>query len=169
MIRLKKIGHVLFRVSDLERSKAFYRDILGFKIAEEDPKHGRDVFMTLGDDFHNIDLVQHDSPAVAQHPDGAQVGLGHVAFLVDSYEALAESYRTLVDHGVEIQRAIDHVNQRSFYFLDPDGNRLEIYYEIPGSLQRFANGRGDRDDVLPVSRPGEPLPAWLSESWPAKE
>ena len=168
MIRLKKIGHVLLRVSDLERSKAFYRDVLGFKIAEEDPAHGRDVFMTLGDDFHNVDLVQHPSPDGAERPSRTQIGLGHIAFQVDSYEALRESYRTLLDHGVEIDRAVDHVNQRSFYFMDPDGNRLEIYYEIPGSLERFADGRGDRDDVLPVSRAGEPMPVWLSEPWPPK-
>jgi catechol-2,3-dioxygenase len=169
MIRLKKIGHVLFRVADLERSKAFYRDILGFKIAEEDPKHGRDAFMTLGDDFHHLDIVQHPTPEGAARPTRDQIGLGHVAFQVASYEALGEAYRTLIDHGVPIDRAIDHVNQRSFYFSDPDGNRLEIYYEIPGSLERFADGRGDRDDVLPVSGPGEPLPAWLSEPWPPRQ
>src|SRR3989442_4117094 len=47
MIRLKKLGHVQLRVADLERSKAFYRDVLGFRVAEQDPKHG-DLFMTLG-------------------------------------------------------------------------------------------------------------------------
>jgi len=165
MIRLKKLGHVQLRVADLERSKAFYRDVLGFRVAEHDPKHG-DVFMTLGEDFHTLDLVQHPSPETAKGP-RRPLGVAHVAFQVSSYEALREASRTLLEHGVEIDRAVDHVNQRSIYFLDPDGNRLEIYYEMPGALQRFPEGRGDQNFELPVTRAGEPLPAWLSERWPS--
>ena len=70
-----------------------------------------------------------------------------------------------ISSGVEIQRAADHVCQRSIYFADPDGNRLEIYYELPGALQRWPNGRGDGDQQLTVTTPNEPLPAWLSERW----
>ena len=66
-------------------------------------------------------------------------------------------------------RAANHVNQRSFYFADPDGNVLEIYYEMPYALELFPNGRSDDDEALPVSGPGEPLPPWLSEDWPASE
>ncbi|PYM16620.1 MAG: glyoxalase [Candidatus Rokuibacteriota bacterium] len=167
MIGLTKIGHVLLRVADLERSKAFYRDVLGFKIAEQDPEHGRDVFMTLGEDFHTIDLVQHQHPDSAERPTNTQIGLVHIAFQVGNYEALKDAYATLLKHGVTIDRAIDHVSQRSLYFADPDGNRLEIYYERPGSLQLFGDGsRGDRDYQLAVNGPGEPLPGWLSEPWP---
>ena len=39
MIKLQRIGHILFTVRDLERSKAFYTNILGFKVLEQDP-HG---------------------------------------------------------------------------------------------------------------------------------
>ena len=63
---------------------------------------------------------------------------------------------------------MDHVNQRSIYFADPDGNRLEIYYEMPGALARFPEGRGDQNRELAVSSAGEPLPAWLSEQWPGR-
>ena len=165
MIRLKKLGHVQLRVADLERSKAFYRDVLGFRLAEQDPEHG-DLFMTLGEDFHTLDLAQHPSPETGRGP-SRPLGVAHIAFQVPSYEALREAYRTLLEHGVEIDRAVDHVNQRSIYFRDPDGNRLEIYYEMSGALQRFAAGRGDKNVELAVSRPGEPLPDWLSERWPA--
>jgi hypothetical protein len=75
----------------------------------------------------------------------------------------------LVDKGVPIMRAANHVNQRSFYFADPDGNVLEIYYEMPYALDLFSNGRSDEDEALPVSGPGEPLPQWLLEDWPAPE
>src|SRR5512142_3442160 len=58
MIKLAGIGHVLLRVADEEASKRFYRDVLGFQVAEQDPEHGG-VFMTLGDGFHTIDVPQH--------------------------------------------------------------------------------------------------------------
>ena len=52
-------------MADLERSKAFYRDVLGFRVAEQDPKHG-DLFMTLGEDFHTLDMAPHESPETAR-------------------------------------------------------------------------------------------------------
>lgn len=168
MIKLKGIGHVLLRVADQEASKRFYRDVLGFVIAEEDPDHGG-VFMTLGDNFHTLDIGQHPSPEQAQRPQRGQIGLGHIAFQVGSYAALREAYAHLVNSGVEILRATNHVNQRSFYFADPDGNTLEIYYELPHALELFAEGRADQDEALMVSGAGEPLPAWLLEDWPGPE
>ena len=79
---------------------------------------------------------------------------------------MRDAYAHLLDSGVEIQRAVDHVCQRSIYFTDPDGNGLEIYYEMPNALALFPNGRGDEDERLPLSRAGETLPAWLQEEWP---
>ena len=168
MIKLTGIGHVLLRVADQEASKRFYRDVLGFWIAEEDPEHGG-VFMTLGDSFHNLDIGQHPSPENAPRPQRGQIGLAHIAFRVGSYAALREAYAHLLENGVEIMRATNHVNQRSIYFSDPDGNVLEIYYEMPHALELFANGRGDEDGALPVSGPGAPLPQWLLEDWPSPE
>ena len=165
MVRLTKIGHVNLRVADEARSKAFYRDVLGFRVSEADPEHGG-VFMTLGVDFHNLDLSQHPDPDGAQRPGPDQVGVSHIAFQVGSYADLRDSYLALQKHGVEIRSATDHVSQRSIYFADPDGNRLEIYYEIPKALGNYPEGRGDQDLALPVSRPGEPPPAWLFEEWP---
>jgi catechol-2,3-dioxygenase len=165
MIKLAGIGHVLLRVTDEEKSKRFYRDVLGFLVAEQDPEHGG-VFMTLGDGFHTLDITQHPAPQEATWPQKGGLGLVHIAFKVASYPALREAYAHLLAQGVEIQRATDHVCQRSLYFTDPDGNGLEIYYEMPRALELFPNGRGDEDEALPLSRAAEPLPAWLTEEWP---
>src|SRR5262249_58567264 len=83
-----------------------------------------------------------------------------------SYAALRDAYTHLLANGVKIHRAVDHVCQRSIYINDPDGNGLEIYYEMRDALSLFPNGRGDEDERLPLSRPAEPLPAWLFEDWP---
>jgi catechol-2,3-dioxygenase len=168
MIKLTGIGHVLLRVADEAASKRFYREVLGFRIAEEDPEHGG-VFMTLGENFHTLDIAQHPAPENAPRPRRSQIGLAHIAFQVGSYAALREAYKHLIESGVEIMRATNHVNQRSIYFSDPDGNVLEIYYEMPRALELFADGRGDEDEALPVSGPGDPLPQWLFEDWPPPE
>jgi hypothetical protein len=81
---------------------------------------------------------------------------------------LREAYAHLVGNGIEILRATNHINQRNFYFGDPDGNTLEIY-ELPRALELFFGGRADQDEALKVSGPSEPLPDWLLEDWPAPE
>ena len=158
MIKLKGIGHVNLRVADEQVSKRFYRDVLGFVIAEEDPEHGG-VFMTLGNNFHTLDIGQHPAPEAAQRPQRGQIGLGHIAFQVGSYAALREAYTHLVGSGVEILRATNHINQRSFYFADPDGNTLEIYYELPHALELFRGDRDDHDEALQVSAPANRCPS----------
>lgn len=157
-IKLDRIGHCLLRVKDAERSKKFYIDVLGFQLMEQDPDHGG-VFMSLPGDGHTIDISQVENPEAAQtSPSGRdQLGLVHIAFKVGSYEGLKEAYDTLQANGIEVQRMMDHVSQRSIYFTDPDGNGLEIYYEYPTARELFLKGRGDED--LPFSF-DDPLPEW---------
>jgi len=150
MIQLKRLGHILLRVADVEQSKAFYSGLLGFEIVEEDPNHGG-VFMTLGEHGHTLDLVSADGPAPARLSP-QQVGMQHFAFQVDSFEALKDAYFTLQDNGVDVMRAIDHVSQKSIYFADPDGNTVEIYYELPQALAMFREGREDRDEPFAFER-----------------
>ena len=150
-MHLKELGHILLRVLDLERSKKFYSEVLGFQILEEDPAHGG-TFMALPGQSHAIDLFQAKDLEAAERQTPGVRGLGHIAFRVDSEDALREAYATLKEHGVEITRTIDHVSQKSVYFNDPDGNTLEIYYELPDALEMFARGREDRDVPLTLDR-----------------
>ena len=151
MIQLKGLGHVLLRVSDLERSKTFYSKVLGFEIVEEDPEHGG-TFMALEGQSHVIDLVPVKDQEAAQRQTPGVLGLGHIAFRVDSEAALRDAWISLQDDGVEIVRTVDHVSQKSVYFHDPDGNMLEIYYERPDARELFRQGREDRDEPLVFTR-----------------
>lgn len=154
MIRLQRIGHVLLRVADLERSREFYTKILGFEVMEQDPEHGG-LFMALGGHAHTLDLFPAQDTTAPARPAGA-AGLGHVAFQVESEAALQEAWESLQDFGVEITRTIDHVSQKSIYFRDPDDNLLEIYYELPNAREMFLTGRADRDAPLVFRRDGGP-------------
>ncbi|PYM43790.1 MAG: hypothetical protein DMD77_09550 [Candidatus Rokuibacteriota bacterium] len=147
MIRIMRIGHVALRVADIERSRKFYSTLLGFEVVEEDPEHGG-VFMALEGLSHTIDLFPIPEGQAAPAPTPGAVGVRHIAFLVDSEQALKDAYLTLRASGVAIERAVDHVSQKSVYFHDPDGNLLEIYYELPHARALFREGRGDRDAPL---------------------
>jgi catechol-2,3-dioxygenase len=152
MIQLKRIGHVLLRVLDLEQSRRFYTEVLGFQVMEQDPAHGG-VFMALDGHAHTLDLFPLAADAAeARRPTHDGAGVQHVAFQVDSGDALRDAYWTLVDREVKVVRAVDHVSQQSIYFHDPDGNLLEIYYELPNARELFLAGRGDRDTPLVFER-----------------
>ena len=151
MVQLTGLGHVLLRVLDLERSKKFYAEVLGFRVLEEDPEHGG-TFMALEGQSHAIDLFAVQDLEAAQRQTPGVRGLGHIAFRVESEGALKDAYATLEEHAVPISRTIDHVSQKSIYFNDPDGNTLEIYYELPDALEIFARGRNDRDVELDLKR-----------------
>jgi catechol 2,3-dioxygenase-like lactoylglutathione lyase family enzyme len=66
MIVPKRLGHVVFRVADIARSKDFYTRLLGFRVVEEDPDHGG-VFMGLGEEIHTLDLIPAPRPRRAGH------------------------------------------------------------------------------------------------------
>ena len=156
MIKLQRLGHILFSVRDLERSKDFYTRILGFKVLEQDPEHGG-LFLAIDGLGNTLDLFQCTNPdAVAQSDEdlAGRNGLGvrHTAFAVETEDDLRDAYFALQAAGVPILRAIDHVSQKSIYFHDPDRNLLEIVWERPDALEIFAQGRGDEDKPLTFSR-----------------
>jgi catechol 2,3-dioxygenase-like lactoylglutathione lyase family enzyme len=159
MIKLQRIGHILLTVRDLERSKAFYTSILGFKVLEQDPDHGG-LFLSLGEYGNTLDLFPSTDPdAFPRGPSGLGqrqgLGLKHIAFAVASEDDLRNAYFALQDAGVAIHRAVDHQSQKSVYFFDPDDNMLEIVWERPDTRAIFAQGRGDTDKPLEFERPGK--------------
>ncbi len=124
---IERVGHVVLKMRDLDAAKRFYRDILGMKITDE--REGFGVFFRFQDYHHDIAVFKVDAAAEAPRPN--QVGLAHVALVVDSYDTLKSMYQHLKDHDVPIVRTVDHGITRSVYFKDPEGNELEIYCEVP--------------------------------------
>lgn len=150
MIELKGIGHVLLQVSNLQVAIEFYRNLLQFELVEESSAgHQSMAFLSLGESGHNLDLMEVEAERL---PPKGQSTLGHLAFGVESFEMLEKAYFHLLDAGVNIFAAIDHVSQQSIYFQDPDGNTLEIYNEEANALELFRQGREDRDSPLEFQR-----------------
>ena len=126
---LKKLGHVVLKVRDLDRSEAFYTGAVGLRVTGRLP--GRMVFFSVpgNDDSHDLAIWKVGRDAAS--PEAKQVGLFHVAWQVERAEDLEPLYRHLLVKGVKVQGTTDHGANLSVYFEDPDGNMLEFTYERP--------------------------------------
>jgi catechol 2,3-dioxygenase-like lactoylglutathione lyase family enzyme len=127
-IRTQGLDHVALTVSDLERSTAFYRDVLGLRGRHEELR----VPMFMLAEGRGVALF----PVEAMPGDGGSgepdIRVAHVAFRVDR-EEFDRARRELSEAGVEA-RFSDHGNVHSLYFKDPDGHKLELAtYEVAGA------------------------------------
>ena len=126
----RKLGHVNIFVRNAERARDWYEDLLGLHTYGFTP--GRAAFMTsdLGNS-HEIALVEvgEDAPG----PQKGQVGLNHLAWYMDSLDDLKELYFRMKEKHIEIERVSDHGHAIGIYIRDPDGNGIEVSYEMPSS------------------------------------
>jgi catechol 2,3-dioxygenase len=125
-----RIGHVHLKVADLERSLAFYRDVLGF---EETQRYGNSaVFLSAGGYHHHLALNTWESLG-GRPPAPGTTGLYHVALLYPDRATLADALRRLQRAGIPLDGAADHGVSEALYLRDPDGNGVELYRDRPES------------------------------------
>ena len=128
MLKPKQLGHLVLRIRDLERSEQFYTGILGLEVTERIP--GRMLFMSAaGDSSHELALmaIGDDAPG----PDPSRVGLYHFAWEMNSFEDLQALYSKLQREDIRIAGIGDHGISVGVYLFDPDGNEIEVFYELP--------------------------------------
>jgi catechol 2,3-dioxygenase-like lactoylglutathione lyase family enzyme len=133
---------VVLYVKDLDKMVAFYRDVLGLVKYREHA--GRMVFLTADPNIEDHEL------ALAKGREGDAKIVAHIAWRVDSpadVKAYYERFKTL---GVPIDHCVSHAyeemgNTVSCYFLDPEGNRLEIYALVPERDEKRINRPLDLD------------------------
>lgn len=127
--RIGKLGHIALHVQDLERSARFYTQILGLQISDvyaDGMMPGGAVFLRCNTDHHGIALFQ------ATEEQLAGAGLHHLAFEVATLDEVVRAREHLLQHQVPIdfdgrRRAGCQI---AVEFRDPDGHRLEIYWDI---------------------------------------
>ena len=139
------IGHVHLKVADLERSLAFYRDVLGFELTQRFGSQA--AFLSAGGYHHHLGLNTWESRGGSAPPPGS-TGLYHVAIVYPTRVLLADALRRLQKAGVPIEGASDHGVSEAIYLRDPDGNGVELYRDRPreqwprasdGSIEMFTH------------------------------
>ena len=124
--------HIALRVRDIERSKAFYQDILGMEVVwAPDPQN---VYLSSGCD----NLALHELAQEAE-PSPAQQQLDHFGFAIESIERVRELEKEFRDKGVKIIHPfkVHRDGSASFYCADPDGIVIQMLYEPHLSRQEI--------------------------------
>ncbi len=134
-----RIGHVHLKVSDIDKSLAFYQGLLGFEIMQ---RYGSQaVFISAGGYHHHIGLntwYSRNAPPAPQH----SAGLFHTAILYPTRRDLAIVLKRLIDAKYPLTGASDHGVSEAIYLDDPDSNGVELYWDKPRNLWPFdANGQ----------------------------
>lgn len=150
------IGHVHLKVSDLERAVKFYSEVLGMEVMA---RYGRQAaFLSYDGYHHHLGLNTWESLGAPPAPRRA-AGLYHFAVLYPSREALATAVKRVLERGVRLEGASDHLVSQAVYLSDPDGNGLELYWDRPpeewprdqdGQIQ-MATERLDLDELLSLA------------------
>jgi catechol-2,3-dioxygenase len=118
-----RLSHVTLRVQDLERSIAWYGEVVGMEVVEA---IGPIAFLTFDFEHHRMALIQ---TSVSSNNEPGAPGLDHIAFTIDSLGQLLSTYRRLADLGHKPYLPINHGVTTSLYYRDPDGNGVEFNVE----------------------------------------
>jgi catechol 2,3-dioxygenase len=141
MLKPLGIGHVVLKVRDLDRSLAFYRDLLGFQVVGE--LSNVMIFLSAGrGNHHDLALLRVGEHAPSPRPNA--IGLYHVAVQLTDWTAVQAAHALLVERGM-LKGAVDHGVSRSLYTVDPDGIEIELYCDAPRS-----EWEGRVDEVMTV-------------------
>jgi catechol-2,3-dioxygenase len=130
---VQRLNHAVLYVRDVERSTAFYRDVLGFRVKVETP--GRAAFLQAeaSTNDHDLGLFAIGAGAGASEAGRRTVGLYHLAWEVDTLAELARVRDALLQAGALVG-ASDHATTKALYAQDPDGLEFEVSWLLPADL-----------------------------------
>ena len=127
-IKVKKLGHVVYEVSDVDRSTQFWTEVMGFHVSDRN-ENGM-VFLHCAGDHHTIALVPSPGKKKPARTDQSTLQIHHWAMEVDSMETLLKAREFLQSRGIEIayEGRRGAGGNPGIEFRDPDGYVVEIYY-----------------------------------------
>ena len=145
---INRVGHVGIHVTDMDRSLEWYQDILGLTLTGRfeapGPAEGEIAFMRFDDWHHDMVLFTHPRPVTDENRNTGYNGLQHIAMEISTRDEWLKALHHIRKKGIAIQGPLVHgyegidrqvgfeggSGSRSFYFLDPDGNSIELYSDM---------------------------------------
>ena len=139
---IQRLNHAVLYVRDLERTKAFYTEALGFRIVNEIPGMGAFFQAPGSTNDHDLGTFAIGEGAGPSTAGRSTVGLYHLAWEVDTLAELQRLAGVLSERGA-LAGASDHSTTKSLYAHDPDGNEFEVAWVVPLDLldQAALDGR----------------------------
>ena len=130
-MEVKELGHLVLYVRDVERSAAFYGEVLGWRRITPAGSGLPVAAFSSGRTHHELLLIEVGD--AEGPPRGRHLGLYHFGLKVgESDDELREALTRLEGAGATVVGASDHTVTHSLYALDPDGNEIELYVDVPG-------------------------------------
>ncbi len=119
-----KFAHFVLRTSRYAEMIQWYRTVLEAEVMVGTPSA---TFLTYDDEHHRVALL--NMPGLRdQDPQAA--GVDHCAFTYATIEELFATYERLKALGISPYWTVNHGATLSFYYADPDGNRIELQIDI---------------------------------------
>ena len=121
--RVTGLGHVGIYVRDLERMVAFYRDLLGMEVTKQNWRAGV-VFLSADAEAADHEIALMRGRPAADDPHLIQ----QISMRVATLDDLRAFRRRLAAEGYSIEGVVSHASAIGCYFLDPEGNRTEVFW-----------------------------------------
>ncbi|MFF5213218.1 VOC family protein [Streptosporangium sp. NPDC000396] len=140
---IQRLNHAVLFVRDVERSVAFYREALGFKVVMG--MRGAAFLQASGSsNDHDLGLFEIGAQAGPSGAGRSTVGLYHLAWEIDTLEELERIALKLGELNALVG-ASDHSTTKALYAKDPDGLEFEVSWLVPADLitEEVLGGRGD--------------------------
>jgi catechol-2,3-dioxygenase len=123
MSGIQRISHVGIHVFDLEVAKAFYTNVVGLTVTDQNLDRGM-VFMSSHPEAEHHELLL----CAGRGADPDDKMLQQISFRVDTLQSLLEYRDRFEREGVRLDMVVSHGNAIGIYFFDPDGNRIEVFW-----------------------------------------
>lgn len=130
---IHRLNHAVLYVRDIDRSVAFYRDVLGFRVALTMGRQAAFLQAAGSTNDHDLGLFALGDQATDSPAGRTSVGLYHLAWEVETLTDLEELRAKLTEAG-GLAGASDHGSTKSLYGKDPDGVEFEVVWLIPAHL-----------------------------------
>lgn len=127
-VKIKKLGHLTFQVSDVERTVRFWTQVMGFEEVERNEKGI--VFLRFGADHHSIGIAQGKAERRATSEEG--LNTGHLAFEVENTDMLLAMRDYLKENDIPVvfEGRKGPGSNISLHLMDPDGYEFELYCNL---------------------------------------